>query len=172
MRNILEEPTKWNFHDSPRIDSPRIDSPRIEQSLLEKTSTSLVYLISYEYVDTALKHVTSTCIGPNGPRLIPKLPLGYGPVTPSRRVPTPPCESSVAGPARSRASTGVQRSPAERRPVQRIKFFQFARKSSRAFENFFCLFHPVSSCKVRPQGAGCAASPTSPTPPKRHRATS
>jgi hypothetical protein len=25
---------------------------------------------------------------------------------------------------------------------------------------------------VRPQGAGCAASPTSPTPPKRHRATS
>jgi hypothetical protein len=49
-RNILEDPTKWNFHDSPRI----------EQSLLEKTSTSLVYSISYEYVDTVLKRVTST----------------------------------------------------------------------------------------------------------------
>jgi len=85
------------------------------------------------------------------------------PVTPSRRVTPPPCESIVAGPSRSRASTGVQRSPAERRPVQRIKFFKFARKSSRAFENFFFFFfHPAARCKVRPQGAGCAASPTSP----------
>jgi hypothetical protein len=42
-RNILEGLTKWNFYDSPRI----------EQSLLEKTSTTLVYSISYEYVDTA-----------------------------------------------------------------------------------------------------------------------
>jgi hypothetical protein len=48
-------------------------------------------------------------------RLLPHLPLGYGPVTPSRRVAPPPCEPSVAGPARSRALTGVQRSPKRRR---------------------------------------------------------
>ena len=95
--------------------------------------------------------------------LFPQLPLGYDPVTPSRRVATPPCEPSVAGPSRSRASTGVQRSP-ERRPVQRrIKFFQFARKSSRSFENFFFLFHPV--CKVQGAPARCGVRGESNQPP-------
>jgi hypothetical protein len=56
-RNILEGLTKWNFYDSPKI----------EQSLLEKTSTSLVYSISYEYVDTALKRVTWTPVGLHRP---------------------------------------------------------------------------------------------------------
>ena len=64
----------------------------------------------------------------------------------------PPCKSSVAGPARSRASTGVQRSSAERRPAQRIKFFfKFARKNSRLFENFFFFFVWVcvpNNCRI------------------------
>ena len=49
-QDILEGLTKKTFYDSPRI-----VLTDLEQSLLEKTSTSLVYPISYEYVDTALK---------------------------------------------------------------------------------------------------------------------
>ena len=143
-RDILEGLTKKTFYDSPRI-----VLTDLEQSLLEKTSTSLVCSIIYKHVDTAIKCVTSTCGWTLRSRIFPQLPLAYDPVTPSRRVAPPPCEPSVAGPARSRAFTGVQRSP-ERRPVQRIKLSQFAPRVRELLFSF----------------------PTRPTPPKRHRATS
>ena len=65
------------FYEKTFYDSPRIDTPRIEQSLLGKTSTSLVYSsLLRERWHGIKRHVTSTCVGPNGQRLIPALPWG------------------------------------------------------------------------------------------------
>jgi predicted regulator of Ras-like GTPase activity (Roadblock/LC7/MglB family) len=61
-RDILEGLTKKTFYDSPRI-----VLTDLEHSLLAKTNTSLVSSIIYKHVDTAIKCVTSTCVGPHGP---------------------------------------------------------------------------------------------------------
>jgi hypothetical protein len=108
-QEILEGLTKKTFYDSSRI-----VLTDLEQSLLEKTSTSLVS----SHCSLARWHGNKVCYSTSDwtsrSRLFPQLPLGYGPVTPSRRVAPPPCESSFASPARSRAFTGVQRSPKRR----------------------------------------------------------
>ena len=160
-RDILEGLTKKTFYDSPRI-----DLTDLEQSLLEKTSTSLVCSIIYKHVDTAIKCVTSTCwISRSSAH--PKASFRLWPCH------AKPSSSAAAVRAKRRRSSAVpivHRRPAPPSVAGPVKCISSS--SSRGRVRLLFFFHRSARCKVRPQGAWCAASPTTPTPPKRHRATS
>ena len=62
------EGTQWfSYSGLRRRFSPEILSPDLEQSLLEKTSTSLVYPLDLSTHDTVIKVLPRPLCGPNGP---------------------------------------------------------------------------------------------------------